>query len=146
MTEPARLPISPKLTYSEDGYIRLTYQHFCLLPFRRRMIFNDDELREELLAINLPVSEAGYCEWLDDNARVQVSVGWAWFVSACDRRQRLAPGGISCNVMIMSADGHDLGAIRTHQLLTDWLSIRVWQDERHFAPTTPRFTSSATVH
>ena len=142
----ASRPTNQILTYSKDGYIRLTYQHFCLLPFPRRMIFNDDELREELLAMQLPVAEAGYCEWSDSDALVQVSVGWAWFVTPSDKRQQLAPGGISCNVMITSPDGEDLGARRTHELLSDWLAVRTWQDERHFAPIADHCSQLPTMH
>ena len=41
------------LEYSEDGYIRLTFQQFCALRFFQRLTINDDDLRDELLEQNL---------------------------------------------------------------------------------------------
>src|SRR5215475_8583811 len=39
----------PALEYSANGYIRLTYEQFCSLHFPRRLSFEDDDLRRELV-------------------------------------------------------------------------------------------------
>jgi len=120
------------LEYSEDGYIRLTFLQFCELQFSKRQAITDDDLREELLAQDVPAFSAGYCDWLDDSTPVQVSISWAWFLTAYDTSTFLAPGGLSCNVMLTSADGRDLGQARTDELLRSWLSTRQWRIDLHF--------------
>ncbi|MEO8802436.1 MAG: DUF4902 domain-containing protein [Rudaea sp.] len=146
MQLPTNVSTVTNLVYAQDGYIRLTYQHFCSLRFSKRITFNDDDLRQELLAMDLPATEAGYCEWLDADHQAQISIGWAWFTSASDAVQRLAPGGISCNVMLTSADGNDLGSIRTGELLNRWLSNCAWREHRHFDTVTRLAQAAAKLH
>jgi hypothetical protein len=117
----------PRLEYSENGYIRVTYAQFCGLRFPKRLFIEDDELRRELVDQELPAFCAGYCDWVDDTTAVQVSIGWAWFITGTDCAQRLAPGGFSSNVMFVSPDGMDLGAAKTNELLATWLSGISWQ-------------------
>lgn len=117
----------PALEYSEAGYIRLTYPQFCALQFPRRLSFEDDDLRRELIDQALPAFCAGYCDWVDDTTAVQVSVGWAWFVADRDATQQLAPGGFSSNIMFVSLDGVDLGTAKTNELLANWLAGIPWQ-------------------
>jgi len=116
------------LEWSEDGYIRLTFQRFCQLSFARRMTIADDDLRSDLLAQDVPAFAAGYCDWLDISTPVHISIGWAWFATDPDSPQLLAPGGVSSNVMITSPDGSDLGPGKTNELLKAWLSSQCWQE------------------
>ncbi|MEO5622239.1 MAG: DUF4902 domain-containing protein [Dokdonella sp.] len=134
------------LEYSEDGYIRLTFQQFCALQFSHRLTMNDDDLRDELLEQDVPAFGAGYCEWRDISTPVQISVGWAWFVTADDTPQLLAPGGLSSNVMITSAGGNDLGTGKTDELLRAWLSSLRWQKEMHFCSSPQGESDSRSVH
>jgi hypothetical protein len=117
----------PVLEYSENGYIRLTYATFCRLHFPKRLLIEDDDLRRELIDQELPAFCAGYCDWVDDTTTVQVSIGWAWFMSGGEASQRLAPGGFSSNVMFVSGEGSDLGVAKTSELLETWLSEISWQ-------------------
>lgn len=138
--------MNAELRYSQDGYIRLTFQRFCSLQFLRRRTFVDEMLRDELLAMEIPAASAGYCEWFDNETPVQISIGWAWFVYASDTLLRLAPGGISCNVMMVSADGADLGPARTNELLMRWLSTCSWQDHQSLPRSGASTVFSTTIH
>jgi hypothetical protein len=115
------------LEYSENGYIRLTYDRFCALRFPKRFVIEDDDLRRELADQEVPAFCAGFCDWVDDTSIAHVSVGWAWFIAATDSAQRLAPGGFSSNVMFVSVEGVDLGVVETNKLLENWLSGISWQ-------------------
>jgi len=116
------------LEWSEDGYIRLTFQRFCQLSFARRLTIADDDLRSDLVAQDVPAFAAGYCDWLDISTPVRISIGWAWFATDPESPQLLAPGGVSSNVMITSPDGSDLGPSKTNELLKSWLSSQCWQE------------------
>lgn len=146
MQLPTNVSTVTNLVRAQDGYIRLTYQHFCSLRFSKRITFNDDDLRQELLAMDLPVAEAGYCEWVDADYRAPVSIGWAWFVTDSDHAQHIAPGGVSCNIMFTAADGSDLGPIRTGELLNRWLSNCAWRERRHFDTVARLAHAAAKLH
>ena len=146
MAQSGKWLIKQCLEYSEDGYIRLTFQRFCTLQFSERLMINDDDLRNELLEQNVPAFGAGYCDWLDVSTSVQVSVGWAWFVTARHAQQLLAPGGLSSNVMLTSPDGNDLGTAKTDELLNAWLSSQRWQKNRHFARSDQSEPDRLSVH
>ncbi len=146
MAQSTKWLVEQCLEYSEDGYIRLTFQQLCTLQFSQRQTINDDDLREELVEQDVPAMGAGYCDWLDASTAVQISVGWAWFVTAQDAPQLLAPGGLSSNVMITSADGNDLGPSKTDELLRAWLSGQAWQNNGPFARVAANEPDSISVH
>jgi hypothetical protein len=135
-----------RLEYSADGYVRLTFAQFCALTFSKRQTIEDEDLRQELLDQDLPVLSAGYCNWLDESTPVQVSVGWAWFCTASNAPQLLAPGGINSNVMFTSLGGNDLGTALTDGLLKAWLSARNWQAPPTFLSQTETNRDKAWVH
>jgi len=114
-------------TRFSDGYMRLTFDAFSDLEFNRKHIWEDPALLEELTTDDLPARRAGYCEWSTDDVLHHVSIGWAWFCLESEQIF-LAPGGISRNVMFVSPSGFDLGAHRTSELLSAWLSAEPWQD------------------
>jgi len=116
------------LEWSEDGYIRLTFQRLCELSFAQRLTITDDDLCSDLVAQDVPAVTAGYCDWSDISTPVHVSIGWAWFATGPDTPQLLAPGGVSSNVMITGSDGNDLGPTKTNELLKSWLSSQLWQE------------------
>jgi hypothetical protein len=105
----------------------MTLLRFCRLRFAQRLLFMDEDLLRTFTEQALPVHSAGYCDWLDDDCAAHVSVGWAWFTPAPDALRRLAPGGISCNVMLTSWQGHDLGPRKTTRLLARWLALQDWR-------------------
>ena len=115
----------------DDGYIRLTYEAFCLLRFLPHMAWDDNELRDELLQEGHPVSRAGYCEWTapaaphDMRPDRMISLGWAW-MEVPDRRLLLVPYGIQSNVMLVSDGRTDLGTSATHEMLAGWLDLQHW--------------------
>lgn len=135
-----------RLEYSADGYVRLTFAQFCALTFSKRQTIEDEDLRQELLDQDLPVLSAGYCNWLDESTPVQVSVGWAWFCTASNAPQLLAPGGINSNVMFISLGGTDLGTVLTDGLLKAWLSARNWQAPPTFLSQAETNRDKAWVH
>jgi len=115
-----------------DGYIRLTYDAFCALPMRSHLAWQDSELLNELRQQGVPAGVAGYCEWVSRLPDFPVSIGWAWFISESGEDFGLAPGGLSCNIMLCTEHGSDLGAHATEELLTRWLASTPWK------PTTRR--------
>lgn len=139
MTQSSQWPPAECIRWSEDGYIRLTFQRFCRLTFAQRMTITDEDLRSDLLTQDVPACCAGYCDWIDISTSVHVSVGWAWFATSHGAPQLLAPGGMSSNVMMTSLDGMDLGPAKTDELLKAWLSSQSWQDDRQ------RMRSTVTV-
>lgn len=117
---------------SEDGYLRLTFRCFCLLPFVSRRSLIDSDLRDDLRAEDVPAVHAGFCEWVDVSTPTPVSVAWAWFRAEEDGPLMIAPGGVSTNVMLV-ADGRDLGVAKSNELLRAWLSQLAWQRDVQMA-------------
>lgn len=124
---PSPNSLLPPLEYSNNGYIRITYPQFCTLRFPKRVSIEDDDVRRELIDQAVPAFCAGYCDWVDDTTAVQVSVGWAWFITDDSATQQLAPGGFCSNVMFISLEGVDLGVAKTNELLENWLAGISWQ-------------------
>ncbi len=110
-----------------DGYIRLTYAAFCALPMRSHLAWQDGELLNELREQGVQAKVAGYCEWVSRVPNIPVSIGWAWFISESGADVGLAPGGVSCNLMLCTEHGCDLGANTTAELLTRWLASMPWK-------------------
>lgn len=113
------------LTTSPDGYLRLTFDEFSKLRFRRKLAWEDDELKEELILEDVPAWRAGYCDWATDGIPA-ASVSWAWFATM-DGRKWLAPGGVNSNVMLTTGKHYDLGPCRTDEMLRTWLANERWQ-------------------
>lgn len=114
--------------FASDGYIRLTYSDFCALPMRSHLAWQDGALLNELREQGVPAETAGYCEWVSRLPNVPVSIGWAWFISESGADMGLAPGGLSCNLMLCNEHGSDLGAHATEELLTRWLASTPWKN------------------
>lgn len=123
-----------------DGYIRLTYKAFLDLRFERREVWEDEDLRMELVREGASATRAGYCEWTAHRTRPPAhepklaSLGWTWI-----ERHGGAPtpieDGLSSNIMLLCDGSYDLGAEETCRLLHRWLSDQPWQEE---LPACPR--------
>ncbi len=135
MSENPTLAASSALAFSNDGYIRMSFERFCALRFATRKTFFDEGLRRDLEAEDVPARVAGFCEWVDLSNRVPVSVEWAWFRADEQGAVMLAPGGISTNVMLTAGD-RDLGVARTNELMRGWLSKTDWQRDMDLLPDT----------
>lgn len=114
--------------FSFDGYIRLTFEAFTRLAFRRKLAWEDPDLNLELRAECFPACRAGYCEWATGEENT-VSVGWAWFAIA-DGKMFVAPGYVNSNLMLVTHKNYDLGTFKTSELLRAWLSSLHWQPEQ----------------
>ncbi len=126
---------------SRDGYIRMTFETFIGLEFTLRKSWKDVALYDDLRSEGFEVCHAGYCEWETETSQA-VSIGWAWFECPNGRRA-IAPGGISTNVMLVTAKSqYDLGQRKTDELLQAWLDGEHWQpDECTPAPVHKRLSS-----
>lgn len=109
------------------GYIRLHLAEFLTLGFSERMVFEDQELCEELTDRGISVVRAGFCDWMDVSRGVDVCVGWAWFECFGDCGLNLAPGGFSTNVRLLDGNGSALSADHAERMLGLWLSQCNWQ-------------------
>lgn len=125
------------LSKSDDGHIRVTFAAFSRLDFHQRRTWEDSELCRELVQGDLPAFHAGYCEWATERLREQVIIGWAWFRTA-DGQIRLAPGGVSSNVMFVAGSFHDLGSRKTDELRQSWLTGESWRLEATLLDRPPR--------
>ncbi|HEX6834479.1 MAG TPA: DUF4902 domain-containing protein [Rudaea sp.] len=114
---------------SSDGYIRATFGAFLLLPFENRRMWIDAQLHEDLAAEDIAAARAGYCEWRSRTGAGLVVMGWAWYEETPNGDAIVAPGGIGCNVMLVTASGGDLGYANTQRVLHEWLAMQAWRQE-----------------
>ncbi|MNG03718.1 hypothetical protein D3C84_868090 [compost metagenome] len=105
-----------------DQLVRLSYAELSGLSFQPSLAWVDTSLTVELKELGLPVAYAGYSEWECQGFVPKLSIGWSWFKETFSGKALIAPGGISCNIMLRSPRGYDLGADITQQLLLTWLS------------------------
>ncbi|WP_236181709.1 MULTISPECIES: DUF4902 domain-containing protein [Pseudomonas] len=105
-----------------DQLIRLSYAELSSVTFQPSLAWVDTCLTAELKEIGLPVACAGYSEWESHDFAPKLSIGWAWFKASFSGKVFIAPGGISCNIMLRSTRGYDLGAHTTQEMILLWLS------------------------
>jgi len=106
----------------------MTFADFCSLRFPRRFNIQDRYLLIELKARNVPAIRAGYCDWLDNTTSVTLNIGWEWYETSASRQ--LVPGGISSNVMLLTANGADFERTQRDTLLHFWLEQQHWRNKR----------------
>lgn len=111
---------------SPDGYIRLPLASLNALSFVHLYSESDEAFLDELKAQTIPASSAGFCEWKSDTAPA-ISLGWGWFIHSQTERMMLAPDGVRSNVMLIDAQGYDLGPIKTSNIFCTWLAAFEWQ-------------------
>ena len=112
---------------SPDGYIRLSLTSLNELSFTHLFSEHDDAFLNELREKTVPARLAGFSEWRSDTDP-SVSLGWGWFIHDQSDLMMLAPDGVRSNVMLLDAQGYDLGPMRTSDLFCTWLNIFPWQD------------------
>ncbi len=105
-----------------DQLVRLSYPELIGLSFQPCLAWIDTSLTAELKEFGLPVAYAGYSEWECQDSAPKLSISWNWFKEAFSGKVLIAPGGISCNMMLRSPRGYDLGSDMTQQLLFIWIS------------------------
>ncbi|WP_397458441.1 DUF4902 domain-containing protein [Pseudomonas asplenii] len=105
-----------------DQLVRLSYPELIDLSFQPYLAWIDTSLTAELKEFGLPVAYAGYSEWECQDSAPKLSISWNWFKEAFSGKVLIAPGGISCNIMLRTPRGYDLGPDMTQQLLLVWIS------------------------
>ena len=120
-----RLP----LVVSEDGYVRLTVAAFRAIRLTHLLSELDAD-------INPPPSTAsgaclasivGYTEWASPTPPA-LSLGWDWRIATHGCRVRFErEGEVRSNVMLVSAQRRDLGAMATGVLLCDAVDMLGWE-------------------
>ena len=107
-----------------DFYVRLSEQQ--VLGLKLRLLHAQLDEHADPLQWEGPASEwRGFTEWTTDDQRV-VSVGWDW-VTASDGDIRLAADSLRTNLMVVDAQGRDLGAEATSACILQLLGTMQWQ-------------------
>lgn len=111
---------------SPDGYIRL--QFACLAGLHLVHLYSDSDpdFLQELKAQTVSARIAGFCEW-QSKTEPTVSLGWGWFIHSQSDRMMLAPDPVRSNVMLIDAQGYDLGQRQTANLFYAWLGEFEWR-------------------
>ncbi len=111
---------------SPDGYIRL--QFACLAGLHLVHLYSDSDpdFLQELKAQTVSARIAGFCEW-QSKTEPAVSLGWGWFIHSQSDRMMLAPDPVRSNVMLIDAQGYDLGQRQTANLFYAWLGEFEWR-------------------
>lgn len=127
--EPAAAIRAAIISLSDDSYVRLSYQMLLETPLVHLISGMDEEGADAgWCGCGVPPI-GGYTEWTSRTTPV-LSVGWDWQLGA-------ARGEVRCvrlnaprsNVMLIDAQGRDLGAARTATLLASVVDGRAWQPE-----------------
>lgn len=111
-----------------DGYLRMRLADLQPLDFEHLLSYHDAGLCAELLALGMPARLAGFTEWASVSTPA-VSLAWGWYVASRSRAVLLAPDGVRSNVMLIDAQGYDLGPKRTSELLHAWLHGLPWRSD-----------------
>jgi hypothetical protein len=111
---------------SPDGYIRLPLASLKTLRFVHLFSESDEDFLEELKTQAIPARLAGFSEWKSDTSPA-ISIGWGWFIHSQSQGMMLAPDGVRSNVMLIDAQGYDLGPMKTSNLFRTWLAAFEWQ-------------------
>lgn len=121
----------PMMSLSEDGYVRLTLDSFRATPLKHLLSGIDEDtpvLSWEGASFG-PIT--GYTEWVSVTTPA-ITLGWDWRLDVSRGRptyERL--GAPRSNVMLIDAQRHDLGPIRTESLIETFIDSFAWQEELH---------------
>ena len=126
------------LKISPDGYIRLSFPSFSLLPFVHVFTERDANLQYELLEQTIFAELAGFSECISTTTP-SISFGWAWYVQSESNSLQLAPEPVRSNVMIVDMQGYDVGVATTSELILQWLQYCDWQAMVKLALRVPLF-------
>jgi Domain of unknown function (DUF4902) len=116
-----------RFAVSQDGYVRCTHQQLLTAGLIHRISGLDEDPQQAPPDTVLSSGITGYTEWIDGASAV-VTVGWDWKMSG-------AGSGVSLtrtseprsNVMLIDANGTDLGPAGTTMTLAQLLGRFDWQ-------------------
>jgi|SRR5947207_2330294 len=108
-----------------DGYIRTSLTVLASRDFKHVMSARDEDVLTELLECCVPVSLAGWTEWVSTTEPV-VSLSWDWCVEPNSQRL-LRIEDVRSNLMLVDRRGYDVGMSRTARIVGMWLAVFDWQ-------------------
>ncbi len=114
-------------TLSPDGYIRMQFACLAKLSLVHLYSDSDSDFLQELKVQTVSARIAGFCEWQSETEPA-VSLGWGWFIHSQSDRMMLAPDPVRSNVMLIDAQGYDLGQRQTANLFYAWLGEFDWRN------------------
>ncbi|WP_315984723.1 DUF4902 domain-containing protein, partial [Burkholderia thailandensis] len=110
----------------QDGYVRLSLPQLARVSLAPTFAAADDQILSEIWDLGICALRAGYCEWTDAHWPAPTSLGWSWFVDV-EKTLRIVPDSLASNLMIISAEGYDLGPENTRRFLLDWIAKFDWR-------------------
>ncbi|WP_367619333.1 DUF4902 domain-containing protein [Paraburkholderia sp. CHISQ3] len=114
---------------SGDGYLRLTVIEFNALRLIHSWSVCDEEVQADLRVAGIALGLGGYTEWRGVCEQGCISVGWVWYETPT-RRLEIAPRGIGpvgTNLMLVGANGKDLGRSVTDDFIRSRIAIMRWR-------------------
>jgi hypothetical protein len=105
----------------DDGYLRLTLPDFHALQFRLHMCLQDADLLRDLWGEGIPAVKAGYYELVCDDTQPIASIGCAWHLAVGSVQVCVGDADISSNVMLLNANGAEVGAQNSRIVIRRWL-------------------------
>jgi Domain of unknown function (DUF4902) len=122
--------VPERMQVSHDGYIRVLPATFRELPLVHLISGLDEEPDPGPLTGGAQLSAiVGYTEWVTVESPA-ITVGWDWQLSAsrgaaaCQRLNE-----VRSNVMLLDADGRDLGPQRSCELLGLAVDTMEWSEQ-----------------
>lgn len=132
-TCPASVNAISGITLCDDGYVRLTRDTLLAIPLVHLLSGLDEDHSNIQQADGRPTRIAGYTEWLSVT-KPAITIGWDWALDVFTGRVRYTRLGDPCsNLMLVDAEGGDLGPVQTTVLLTTTLDALAWQAAVHEA-------------
>jgi Domain of unknown function (DUF4902) len=115
---------------SRDGYIRLLPAAFRVIPLVHLISGLEEEPAWVDGAAGAQVSAIiGYTEWITTESPA-ITIGWDWQLGASMGSARCTRlGEVRSNVMLLDAEGSDLGPQRSCELLGEVIDARPWSAE-----------------
>lgn len=125
---PCREPDSG-LQVSQDGYVRMPLSLFMELPLVHFLSGLNDEPIRQAVEGGTEASISGYSEWLSDTFP-RITVGWDWHLDLTTGIPRyLRDGWPRSNIMLIDADGQDLGDEATATSIAFWIDQAGWNND-----------------
>jgi hypothetical protein len=119
-----------RIQISRDGYIRLLPATFSKLPLVHLISGLDEEPDSGASSSGARVSAiVGYTEWVTTESPA-ITIGWDWQLGASGGSASCARlGEVRSNVMLVDAEGYDLGPQRSSELLGTAIDDMPWSDQ-----------------
>lgn len=110
------------LAHSSDGYIRLWFGTLERLALKHLCSGRDADLAlGSDTPAAAPAAVSGYTEWVSEG-KPAISVGWDWQALPGTQRPVCVRAGLPrSNVMLVDAQGNDMGPDATSMFLAQWL-------------------------